>query len=87
MQEQFLDEVVFKCPTLESDLVTAVSQLTSQQGNFAITPRSKRTESAVKKKKAPNTTEEVAGDHTTTKARKKILPSTGALQIILKYFF
>ena len=35
MQEQFIDELVFKCPTLECDLGSAVDRLITQPGQFA----------------------------------------------------
>ena len=77
MQDQFLDEVVFKCSTLESDLAKAVSQLTIQQGNFAITPRSKRTESVVKKRKTPNIKAEGSNDAATAGSYLSMLQTAG----------
>ena len=35
MQEQFIDELLFKCLTLECDLGSAVARLTTQPGQFA----------------------------------------------------
>ena len=35
MQEQFIDELVFKCLTLEDDLGRAVARLKTQPGQFA----------------------------------------------------
>lgn len=35
MQEQYIDELVFKCLTLECDLGSAVNRLTTQPGQFA----------------------------------------------------
>lgn len=34
-QEQYIDEVVFKCTTLECDLSRAVARLTAGSGQFA----------------------------------------------------
>ncbi|XP_022810311.1 uncharacterized protein LOC111347323 [Stylophora pistillata] len=42
MQERYIDELVFKCLTLECDLGSAVNRLITQQGQFAVTPKSKR---------------------------------------------
>jgi len=42
MQEQYIDELVFKCLTLEYDLGSAVNRLITQPGQFAVTPKSKR---------------------------------------------
>lgn len=42
MQEQYIDELVFKCLTLECDLGSAVNRLITQPGQFAVTPKSKR---------------------------------------------
>lgn len=35
MQEQYIDELVFKCLTLECDLGSAVNRLITQPGQFA----------------------------------------------------
>ena len=35
MQEQYIDEFVFKCLTLECDLGSAVNRLIMQPGQFA----------------------------------------------------
>ena len=35
MQEQFIDELVFKCLTLEDDLGRTVARLKTQPGQFA----------------------------------------------------
>ena len=35
MQEQYIDELVFNCLTLEQDLASAVNRLMKEQGQFA----------------------------------------------------
>lgn len=42
MQEQYIDELVFNCLTLECDLGSALNRLITQPGQFAVTPKSKR---------------------------------------------
>lgn len=50
MQEQLIDELVFKCLTLECDLGSAVARLKSEPGQFAVTPKAKKPVNVRKRK-------------------------------------
>ncbi|KAK3751360.1 hypothetical protein QZH41_009303, partial [Actinostola sp. cb2023] len=44
IKEQFIDDVLFECSTMEHDLIKAVKRLISEPLQFAVTPKSKKGE-------------------------------------------
>ncbi|XP_078354578.1 uncharacterized protein LOC144639172 isoform X2 [Oculina patagonica] len=81
MQEQYIDELVFKCLTLECDLGSAVNRLITQPGQFAVTPKSKRP-GIVRKRKLDTGRNKEPSDTVASPTDWQSAPSTEGLRLI-----